>query len=366
MLFLIGCSNRPSLEGNIPVISVNLDNTSSIPLSTFVDSIGVVALETHDSCLIASIFKIIEQNNLLYILDQRQHTLFCFDLNGKYHFKINNYGMGPDEYQAIEDFTITKKGLVYLLEPWGNVYCYDKEGKLKEKIELRDKLKSYNEICATDSALVFFSLWGQVLYYPLSNNKKDKVFELNPPMEILSPLNRSYVYHNKIRTANLFDSKVLEISEKGLKPCYKWDFHNKNNNEEKVEKLAQILMEERYKPSSGKTILDYVGSGKLLSQFIHRVFENDRYIIALMDYKDDFMHVIHDKKESKNFVFKRSQENTILHTGIFTNDVFIYYNRPFIKSDRNLNCLPSHVLKIYEEKENEENNPLITIFYLKK
>lgn len=362
---LAGCSKKSSLDENVPTIKINLDQLSDVSLTEFTDSIGVVSLETNDSCLIASVFKIVKQNNLLYILDQRQNTLFCFDLNGRYHFKINDYGIGPDEYQAIEDFTVTETGLIYLLEPWGNVYCYDKEGKLTQKISLLEKLKSYNEILATDSALVIFSLWGQVLYYPMGNDNKEKIYDLNPPMEILCPLNRSYVYHNKVRTISLFHSKVSELSEEGLMTCCIWDFQRKNNDEGNVEKLIQFLVNERTNSGFDKTILDYVGSGKLLNQFVYKIFENDRYMILLMDYKDDFMHVIYDKKEKKNLVFKQTKENTILHTSVFTNDAFIYYERPFIKSDRNLNCLPSDILKKYEEKQESESNPLITIFYLK-
>lgn len=199
----------------------------------------------------------------------------------------------------------------------------------------------------------------------MGNDNKEKIYDLNPPMEILCPLNRSYVYHNKVRTISLFDSKVSELSEEGLMTCCIWDFQRKNNDEGNVEKLIQFLVNERTNSGFDKTILDYVGSGKLLNQFVHKIFENDRYMILLMDYKDDFMHVIYDKKEKKNLVFKQTKENTILHTSVFTNDAFIYYERPFIKSDRNLNCLPSDILKKYEEKQESESNPLITIFYLK-
>jgi hypothetical protein len=72
--------------------------------------------------------KLVVEEQRLYILDSRKNgTIFCFDLDGKFLFKINDVGSGPDEYLEVRDFSI-HDGKIYLLEaPRNQLFIYDAE-----------------------------------------------------------------------------------------------------------------------------------------------------------------------------------------------------------------------------------------------
>lgn len=364
IILLGGCSQHRS-HSNISVIKADITNLSNVSLMDIVDSISLVNLETTDSCLVSNVSKIIKKENQLYLFDQRQQTLFCFGTNGNFEFKISDRGQGPDEYQYIEDFTISDAGIIYLLEPWGNVFCYNNKGEFQERIKLSTDLKSYNEVFVTDSSLVFFSIWGDVLIQSLKNDEKN-VYELAPSMNVFSQLKRSSVYNDKVRTVTLFDGKVKELSNKGVVDCYAWDFGEANNDNKNIDDLTKELINERYSNNKNVSMLDYIGEGKCLNQFVYYAFENTRYKIALMEYRDDFLHVFYDKKENKNLIFKKTEEGSIFHPCSFTDGVFVYCNQGFVKGSRDFTCLPPSLLISEDVKKQEEDNPLIAIFHLKK
>lgn len=361
LILFAGCSQSKT-ETSLQSIVVDINSPQSVSVFDVIDSISIVPLETTDSCLVAVITQIEKKGDRLYILDQKQEIFFCFNLEGKILFKINRYGNGPGEYQNIESFTIDKKGNIYLLEPWGSIYHFDPNGKFINKIRLPGNLQSYNDIFSVDSSLIIINMWGDVLHFSPSNGTHT-LFKVETT-DLFCPLKRSYVYNDKMRMATLFDSKVMELGKQGFTDCYRWDFLKQNNDEASIKHLKTILNRQT------TNTLDYIGPGKHLKQFIYYVFETNRYEAALMEYNNDFLHVFHDKIKNKNIVFKRTKENTVFHTSFFKDNTLIYYTQPFIKGWRDLTCIKPELLddrnrKILENYREEEDNPLITIFWLK-
>ena len=87
-----------------------------------------------------------------------------------------------------------------------------------------------------------------------------------------------------------------------------------------------------------------------------------------MEYNNDFLHIFHDKKENKNYVFNRTKENTILYTTRYSNDAFLYCDMPFIEGWRDLTVINDKLIDMqkYEGSKYNEDNPRIAIFHLKK
>ena len=125
--FCYGCIDQKK-EKEATEIIVAIDHSMQVSVFNLVDSVTIVPLETSDSCLISTISRIVKHGNQLYVLDRKINTFFCFDLNGKLQFKINRTGNGPGEYQYIETFAVNPQGEILLLEPWGNLYCFDSTG----------------------------------------------------------------------------------------------------------------------------------------------------------------------------------------------------------------------------------------------
>lgn len=101
------------------------DNTSSVlridllsesgskvtKLSEFAENIEYISLQTTDSSLMGSVrHKIVYNGKRIYLKNTEglsQASILCFDINGKFLFRIENTGRGPEEYTNIEDFDVS-------------------------------------------------------------------------------------------------------------------------------------------------------------------------------------------------------------------------------------------------------------------
>ena len=74
----------------LEVIDVPLRSSNhEIRMSSFVDSISYIPLETKDECLIGFVDKIVATNDYYYVVDkQKTSSVLCFDKLGKFVRKI--------------------------------------------------------------------------------------------------------------------------------------------------------------------------------------------------------------------------------------------------------------------------------------
>lgn len=101
IIIFIGCKKQAYKYDEYKFIyPVDIDQRNNTSVFDLFDSIKIIPLETQKECLIAwgtpQIYK-----NQIYILENRQNIVLCFDLNGKFLFRIDNIGRGPSEYQAL-------------------------------------------------------------------------------------------------------------------------------------------------------------------------------------------------------------------------------------------------------------------------
>ncbi|MGY6560157.1 MAG: 6-bladed beta-propeller, partial [Nitritalea sp.] len=67
----------------------------------------VVPLETTDASLIGKLDKAIRHEDKIFVLDSDlAKTVFCFDLDGKFLFKLGRLGKGPGEYRELRDIVL--------------------------------------------------------------------------------------------------------------------------------------------------------------------------------------------------------------------------------------------------------------------
>ena len=362
---LISCTNNIQDQANS--ITVDLEKKTDTSVFDLIDSITVVPLFTSDSCLISAIHQIEKHNDTLYVYDLQQSSLFCFNMNGEYLFKISDKGNGPEEYQYIEHFSVSETGEIFLLEPWGNIYRYSSKGIFKQKIKLPNVLSSYNEIYVRGTSVVINSIAGDILYYSLSDNTYQSFHEYER-MNAFFPIKRTTLYHDSIMNVSLFDNQVYRITDQGLVPSWTWDFKDNNNSEKNIKKLIGQI---NYNSNDKSVLTDYIGKGKPLKQFIYTSCESDRFKIALMEHDNDFLHVFHDKNNKKNWVFKRTKEHTVFHTCTYTDNTFIYYELPIVNDWRDVTCITEEILgekySLYVNHiDDGDNNPVVILFHLKK
>ena len=365
--FLFFQCSENNIQGNENRITVDLEKETDTSVFDIIDSITVVPLFTSDSCLISTIRQIEKRNDTLYIYDIQQSSLFCFNTKGEYLFNISDKGNGPEEYQYIEHFSVSESGDIFLLEPWGNIYRYSNKGIFKQKIKLPNVLPSYNEIYVRGTSVVINSVTGDILYYSLSDNTSQS-FHIYEGMNAFFPIKRTFLFNDSIMHVSLFDNQVYKMTSQGLVPSWGWDFKDNNNSEKNIKKLIGQI---NYNSNDKSVITDYTGKGKALKQFIYSSCESDRFKFALMEHDNDFLHVFHDKKNNKNWVFKRTKENTVFHTCTYTDNTFIYYDQPFVNDWRDVTCITEEILgekySLYASHiDDGDSNPVVILFHLKE
>lgn len=136
LTFLTCCENT-QIKSNKNTINIDLKRIKiDFQDSTLVKDISYVFLETNKECLIGNFDKMLMVNNNIYILDKTlTHTIFVFDRNGNFLYKINKQGKGPGEYIQIFDFYVDNDE---------NIYAWDVEKKTIIKYsEKGEKFKEF-------------------------------------------------------------------------------------------------------------------------------------------------------------------------------------------------------------------------------
>ena len=104
-------------------------------------SVKIIPLETNKTCLIGIINKIVVNDPYIFVLDSEiAHSLYAFDMEGRFIRKFGNIGQGPGEYNRIFDFTIDRNNkIVFILDcNYGKINKYNIEnGKFIQSIPYR-------------------------------------------------------------------------------------------------------------------------------------------------------------------------------------------------------------------------------------
>lgn len=118
IILLTGCTQRfQQGTSTCTDIQVDVDQVSSeYDFSPFLeDGMKVIKLETDDSCLVSKIGQFAYVDNVLYIAEELEQTVYLFDSNGKFLKRIGKKGQGPGEYSRMGKFQV-KGDQIYILD----------------------------------------------------------------------------------------------------------------------------------------------------------------------------------------------------------------------------------------------------------
>ena len=140
LFFYSACYNSENSEaGRVKNIYVDLTKIENEkPLNEYIDQVDFIRLETTDSSLIRIISNLRVADRKIYIFDGSQGCIFVFDEKGKYLFKIDRLGRGPDEYSRILAFGIDQQNVIIL--GLSELVLYNKDnGDFVKKIRITQK-----------------------------------------------------------------------------------------------------------------------------------------------------------------------------------------------------------------------------------
>jgi len=285
VLLLVSCDNKPRIkesliaEGSTTVIKPKLDY-SQLDISAILDTVKFVKLELTDKSFIGNINKVIVFEDRIYVLDKQTSSLFVFNMDGKFIFKISRIGRGPEEYIQLDFFDIDLENkqivLTDLMGYW--MLRYDLEGNYvsRKKIPfwiegvvpifnngavVYSNHRNNNSKLGQEYNIFYLDSLMQIskAYFPYKSSNFD-----NPQIKFITPQSGSFYTYNKSRYFfSAYKDQVYQITEEGLNPKYLFDFEGKAFNEEYLSQKNEL---KRYKEKG--EFYSLVG-----------VLENDDYVI---------------------------------------------------------------------------------------
>lgn len=89
-------------------ILVNYNDTATLALQDFIDSVKYVALETNSECPIGKIDALLLTDSVIVVVDYRiASAVYLFDYDGKFRGRVSQQGNGPHEYLNLTNVALS-------------------------------------------------------------------------------------------------------------------------------------------------------------------------------------------------------------------------------------------------------------------
>lgn len=371
IIIFTGCKKQVCKYDEYKAIyPVNIDQRNNTSVFDLFDSIKIIPLETKKECLIAwgtpQIYK-----NQIYILENRQNIILCFDLNGNFLFRIDNIGRGPSEYQALWSLSFDRfNNRLLLLETSGTVHEYTLNGYFIRKITPPKQLTAIHRIEAVNKdTLIYFTKFNKKKIHFYSRQEGKIINSIYEEKEQLNSSPNLYSYNNQLYfLPSNHGNIVFNINNVKLEPTYFWDFGKHNYNPQKL-KFPQIN-EEQWKEIEVEWKL------KNLPYSFTEIYENNNYCYLLLDlnYTASLMnrippqqvHIFYNKHTGKYSIFNDFREKIEFGFTISMDNDYMNCVWNFVRKDILLHA------NILEEKEKkvlqnikEDDNMCIVRFKFK-
>lgn len=354
---------------------IDLYRNDIVSIYDVFSEVFIIPLEATDESLISQIYQIEYYNEKYYILDRRLQTIFCFDAEGKFKFKISRQGKGPGEYLFIQHFSICQENyILYLLEPMGKIHSYSLSGSFIETMNINE-IHGYSEIYPLgEEILLLISGTGyEVQWYSIKEQRIiHKEFKL-PEFALgrfRTSVNGAYQYGTRTYLLPALQRIIYDVTGFEPKKHFQWSFGKLNNSPQQIKRLIETL--ENMRPGEELWLNDAVAGQNLINYHIFSVYENSRFKIAILEFDNDFKHVFVDKHNSERYVFNNFKEDIALHNVNFSGDYIITHNQyiGLSRADRNLSQYQrdtfSKIDQLKLDAHNPETeNPLLVVYKLK-
>lgn len=371
-MILTGCKKQISKYDECKFIyPIDIDSRNDISLFDLFDSVEIIPLETQKESLVAwgspRIYK-----NRIYILENRLNIILCFDLNGKFLFRIDNIGQGPSEYQNLWTLSFDPfNDRLLLLETSGTLHEYTLDGHFIRKINPPQQLTTIHEVEAVNKdTLMYYTKFEQKKIHFYSRQTGQVVKNI---YEEKDKLNSSPHFFNNNHQLYFLPSNqgntVFNISNAKLEPTYFWDFGKHNYDPEKLK--FPPMNEEEWKKTEIKWRLENIPYS------FTEIYENNTYLYLLLNLNytaslvhripPQQVHLFYNKHTGKYFIFNDFRERIEFGFTISMDDTYINCTGNFARKEV---LLQADILKEKEKKilrqMKEDDNIYIIRFKFKQ
>lgn len=312
ILLLCGCSTHPQNE-NGKFIRIDIENSANNPfnLSNLSKEVSYIKLETNDSCLINSIKAIFYIDNQIIIRDN--NSILFFDNTGKFQYKVNHQGDGPEEYLRLSDFDICSKNeTMHILDTRKKqILQYDMKGKFQNKKDINfwaigmqlfndstSILYSGNQISQNQSYK--FTIYNNIKqsvsggFYPISQ-KKSNYYTVHNNTNFSK-------YGNEFLFYELYNDTIYTLTSTNCIPRYYLNFGASRIPNSYFEKDYKNIME--FQNEMSKNVFSY-GISSLLN------FHNNILLSYFHNKKKHFLY--YNKNDNSNVSFHQITDQNLFN-----------------------------------------------------
>lgn len=363
LFFFISCKDSKTALTDT-VLHVDLQE-KNISLKELFDKIVVVPLETKDSSLIIRPQKIIVDKNELFVFDEGIPAVLVFDDRGRLLRKIGKKGQGPGEYREIYDAVVNRAdNIVYMLSPFGSIYCYTLAGEFIEQIELPMKSNYQTMEELDDEHFVTWTIPSRLEEPGVSLLSKDSMKEVkgfwyeNRIMNFQNP--RVFYQYNKCTYFSTpFHNEVYVVTNDSLQLSYSWDFGKDNLD---LKKTGFSLNPDKVQEEK-KMMIQYLRDSTI-PYILSLQYQNDKFYYAKLTFGFRYWkNLFYRKEDGKSFFFEKSLEGISLRPLAFNNDYLacLVYHEDFANYKKVLSKEEYQKL----EERLEDDNPCLIKFYFR-
>ena len=162
LFFLVSCNRigsndgqEVSTDGATPIIVPIADKNDSLRLSSIIDEIELIKLETSRDCPIGTITQVLYDENSFFCYDNSVRQILRFSLDGKFLNNIGHVGRGHGEYFNPDFISLNQsKKEIWIHDNCTNFVKYNYEGNL---LGIFDYPISAKSMVFLDKGLCFFT-----------------------------------------------------------------------------------------------------------------------------------------------------------------------------------------------------------------
>lgn len=387
MLIVCACSSKPSKTAvDIERIPVEVSNATS-DASSFIEKIEIIPLETTDSSLMSGYRKTIYDKNMdIYAIYGKDQVVQTFSGKGEFIGSSRKMkGDGPQEYNMVVDikFNPYLKG-IDLLSPYGTIYTYSSTFELiaKRTVKTDFYFNTLMALSADDYVFVTPPIWtDQEIIFVNLKTQQSEIANYSGTISSNNTMDRECFYKNGDNLyfvphgINYYFYR-LDEKKKELIPVIYLDF---GDFEIKEGGLPGVAVGKRTGTERTKTDSERDRLSKGMRQRAQYIRESALVVPLVKFFNDDYVYIyfargrtgfggnyIYNRKKKEGFVLNEGKPFITQPCFGVVDNVLMSIADPYYVSrlvDTRL-MLPEEISKM--ERLNEDDNPVILKYYLRK
>lgn len=210
--------------------------------------------------MISSVDKLYKQDSLIYVLDQRQKSLFVFNEEGQQRLILKRKGRTPGKRSSLDDFAI---------DPEGNIYLFD---ALAQEISRHNAQGAYlykTKVCSgagftlagPDSLVIYCDTQSKnnlTVFKADGTRLQDIAFPKSVPVMLSNRTGGVFVHDGRLFFTNPFDYTLYTVEGGKARAMYTFDFGSRNLPQDIQEETDKKRLLEKLISRSGVLYLEDV------------------------------------------------------------------------------------------------------------